>query len=326
LKNKIILTGLFLTSAISCSNFKPVVFTEAYLNPLTTTNVTIADLNFQYALFNQYASGLSYKFRMEYSVLGGDNLNLGILANVNGGSFFFNSWDIVTSSFAEAELDSTWRQRLNTILFNRQFVTSTGLADQNDRLQLFKQSTQTVNYAIKIRSQITYNVDVGALFLAFYSQQNIGIDQFEMFINFYNRNDQLLNTIRFDTDRTATVRNRLYDLPKVITGVAGFELWFNWLDIPPFQTAPDFNNVIQLFEFNLFTNQQEIKIPDDPSGDIFGFEFVAVEWWDILGHLQNFAWWIVNKSPISPLFEWIDDYVITWVSGLITFITGIFRL
>jgi hypothetical protein len=86
------------------------------------------------------------------------------------------------------------------------------------------------------------------------------------------------------------------------------------------------DNYIVFKEFNLFTQNQEIAIPDDPSGDLFGFEFVAVEWWNFLGHLQNFAWWIVNRSPVRFVFEFIDTYIITWISGLITLLTGVFNL
>jgi hypothetical protein len=97
-----------------------------------------------------------------------------------------------------------------------------------------------------------------------------------------------------------------------------------WVDIPPYVATAD--NYIVFKEFNLFTQNQEIAIPDDPSGDLFGFEFVAVEWWNFLGHLQNFAWWIVNRSPVRFVFEFIDTYIITWISGLITLLTGVFNL
>jgi hypothetical protein len=160
--------------------------------------------------------------------------------------------------------------------------------------------------------------------MAFRSDSFAGsVDQYFKFIEFYNSNDILLQTYLLDQDRTNINRNYLYSLASITTNVKSFNLKLQWVDTPPQATS---NALIFIGEFNLFTQSQEISIPDDTDGNVFGFEFVAVEWWNFLGHLQNFAWWIVNKSPISPLFVWIDEYVITWISGLITFITGVFDL
>jgi hypothetical protein len=153
----------------------------------------------------------------------------------------------------------------------------------------------------------------------------VNINEALTFISFYNKDDLLLQTVLLRTSSgiAPAILSDVYNLSTVITNVNRFDFKIQMIDIPPYTS--DFSNYY-IFEFNLFTQNQEISIPDDAGGDRFGFEFVAVEWWNILGHLQNFIWWIINQSPIAPVFEWIEDYVITWVSGLITFITGVFRL
>lgn len=150
-----------------------------------------------------------------------------------------------------------------------------------------------------------------------------GVNNFYKYLDFYNTRDELLQTYLLDTDITGTVRNYVYDLSTILTNVNRFRLKFQWVDTPPFATSDTY---IYVAEFNLFTQDQEINIPDDAEGDLFGFEYVAVEWWDILGHLQNFLWWIVNQSPIAPVFEWIDTYIISWIVGLVDIIVGVFAL
>ena len=323
MKNKIILSGLFLTTAISCSAYRPIVLTDAYLFPVSTTEVDYEDINFSYALFNQYASGLSYKFRVNFSTynLAIDN-SIAIL--YDGVTTQFTNWTTKTNTFIEGSPDATFRSKLNNILFGRQFDLATKKAITTDYLNITRRAlAQTVNYEVIIESAISYSVNIGSVYQAFRSTPN-SFDQYYKFIKFYDVNDNLLQTIFLEDDRSNINRNYVHDLGTIITNVRKFSLVFQWVDIPPFVVSGDAD--ILMHEFNIFTQNQEISIPDDASGDRFGFEFVAVEWWNILGHLQNFAWWIVNQSPVAPIFEWIDDYIITWVSGLITFITGIFRL
>jgi hypothetical protein len=325
LKNKIILSGLFLTTAISCSNFRPIVL-NAFLDPESTTEVTYDDINWAYALFNQYSSGLTYDLRIDYSTLDGQITGNSIRLFDNGVQTFFNDWDTITSTFSLAEnIDPFWKNAFNRILFDRIFDRTTKKAVQsNSYIQFLKwPNHDSVNITITMRSNIKYKVNIGSVFQAFKSVKGPMTESYFKYITFYNDNNKLQSFL-LDTDNTFTDRNYLYDLSTILTNVNRFELQYQFLDIPPFETSGF--GVVEIWEFNLFTQQQEISIPDDTSGDIFGFEFVAVEWWDFLGHLQNFAWWIVNKSPISPLFEWIDTYVITWISGLITFLTGVFNL
>lgn len=327
MKNKLILSGLILTGVVSCASFKPLVLTEAYLNPATTTAVTYDDINFQNALFNQFASQLSFTLRVNYSSAAAGALfrSLGVFISYFG---YFNNWTTITSTFSEGECAGACKAGLTKSLFNREFDTTTGKATSSTGviiLTKFGNDTgpnDTVNLEIKVKSLITYNVNVGAVYLASKTFVNGNINNFYTWITFY-KDGETLNTFLLNQNTSNVQIDILYDLANVLTGIDAFDLWIQWVDSPPFATAA---SQTELIEFNLFTQGSEIRIPDDASGEVFGFKFVAVEWWDILGHLQNFAWWIVNKSPISPLFIWIDTYIISWISGLITFITGVFDL
>ena len=321
--NKIIYTIIFLTSAISCSSFKPYVFTNGYLNPTTTTTgTTYEDLNFSYALFNQYASGLSYSFRLDYSTLSTPLITDSI--RVNTGLGFYNDWHTITSTFAEGDLTPAWTQAVNNILFDRAFNRTTKLADETFELDFRKPTfADTVNFSIIIKSKISYSVSIGSVYMAFKSFVPGTVEEFYNYIYFYDGNNNLLQTYLLTQDRSFTFRNNKYNLSTILTNVKRFDIQFQWVDTPPFTTSA---SLFRIHEFNLFTDNQELSIPDDATGNVFGFEFVAVEWWNVFGHLQNFTWWIFNQSPIAPLFQFIEDYVLVWISGLITFITGIFRL
>lgn len=317
---------LFLTSAVSCSNFRPLVFTDAFLNPETTTEVTFEQLNFSYALFNQYASSLRYQFRLDYSSFNNLLVNQSIQVNGIPGLNYFNEWDIVTNTFAEALVVSEqWTQALNSILFDRSFDRVTKKATTTKELVLIKQSgvNNIVNFEIRIISSIDYKVNIGSAYMAFLSFVSAGINNYFNYILFFDRNNNLLQTYLLTQDRSITNRNFSYNLSEIVTNVRKFHLLFQWNDTPPFDTG---GALVAIREFNLFTQNQELDIPDDTSGDRFGFVFVAVEWWNVFGHLQNFTWWIFNQSPIAPLFEFIEEYLFTWIDGLITFIVGIFRL
>jgi len=322
-KNKLILSGLFLTTAISCSAYRPFVLTDAYIFPVITTEVDYEDINWSYALFNQYASGLTYKFRVNFS-----NYNLAIDNSIailyDGITTPFTNWTTKTATFIEGSPDATFRTKLNNILFGRQFDLGSKKAITTDYLNITRRSLAfTVNYEVIIESAISYSVNIGSVYQAFRSTPN-SFDQYYKFINFYDVNNNLLQSVFLDNDRTNINRNYVSDLGTIITNVRKFSLVFQWVDLPPFNTGGDAD--ILMHEFNIFTQNQEISIPDDASGDRFGFSFVAVEWWNFLGHLQNFAWWIVNQSPVAPIFEWLDTYIIRWIVGLVDIIVGVFRL
>ena len=322
-KNKLILSSLILTGAISCSSFRPYVFTDALVYPITTTETFYYDLNYQYALFNQYASGLSYKFRMNYSNYVFLNVNFGLSLRIDGTTYIFQDWDFIGPTFAEAELDTVWTQRLNKILFGRQFNETTFKATTDNFIDFVKYTGDTVNFEIIIDSKITYNVNIGSVYQAFWSIKDPNIENFYNYLKFYNRNDDLLQSVLLTADTAGTQRNYIFNLSNIITNVSRFEILIQWVDTPPFHTG---YAEFFIYEFNMFTQNSEIAIPDDASGDLFGFEFVAVEWWNILGHLQNFLWWIVNQSPLRPLFEWLDTYIISWIRNFIDILTGVFNL
>ena len=325
MKSKIILSGLFLTGAVSCASFKPFVLTNAFINPETTTDVDYEDLNFSYALFNQYASGLSYTLRMDYSFIQSNQINFGVSTDIDGVFNWFTSWDTITNNFAEAELNNVWRARFNRVFFDRDFDRVTKKARAANKIQFWNQMVNNTYLSIKVKSAITYSVNIGSVYAAFKANVGATVDGYNMYIVFRDVNDAVLQTVLLDQDRSNIQRDRVYGVSNIITGVRSFDFYIEWVDTPP-QGGGLFTQLTEFYEFNLFTQLSEISIPDDVSGDRFGFEFVAVEWWNILGHLQNFAWWIVNKSPIAPVFEWLDTYVLTWVNGLITFITGVFNL
>jgi len=258
------------------------------------------------------------------------DLNRSIIYFDGANQFFFNSWTTIGSTFAEAELDSVWRTRINTALFDRQFNRTTKFPLTAPEIAFRKisvgNSADNVSLEIIVKSKISYKVNIGSMYMSYVSNGPSNITSFETFVRFFNSNDIQLNQFRIINNPTTIITDyhEIYNLGTIVSNVNRFDLVFRWVDIPPYATNAD--AFIAIREMNLFTQGQEISIPDDVEGDRFGFSFVAVEWWDILGHLQNFAWWIVNRSPIAPVFEWLEDYVITWVSGLITFITGVFRL
>jgi hypothetical protein len=327
LKNKIILTGLFLTTAISCSAYRPIVL-NAYLDPETTTTVDYEDINWSYALFNQYASGLDFKFRLNYSqAISSTMLNRTVNYNTPSASIWFEDWTTITSTYAEGILNDSWRARVIDIFFSREFDRTTKNPITNKILIIQRKGeNDTLNFELIIESRISYSVNIGSVYLSYVNGVDAGhgLESFSTFISFYNKDDELQQSFLL-IDSLSGSGNNLYGLSTISTNVNRFDLQFRWIDTPPYNPGGK-NAFLFIYQFNLFTQNAEISVPDDPEGDVFGFEFVAVEWWNILGHLQNFLWWVVNKSPISPIFVWLDTYVITWVSGLITFITGIFRL
>ena len=322
--NKLILSSLILTSAVSCSNFRPIIFTNAFLDPESTTSVDYEDLNFSYALFNQYASGLDYKLRLNYSNQIFDNLNNGLQFETRSGFFDFdiNDWDTITSTFAEVELNTFWRSKVNEIFFDRDFNRTTKLPTRDYYLQFIKRVGDTVNLEWIIESKIKYNVNIGSVYKSFRNIDLGGLTSMEIFLELFNDN-QKLQTIRLTNDTSGVDRDYLFGLSTVITNVNKFKLLYRFVDVPPYVSNI---SLFRIYEFNIFTQGAEIKIPEGAEDNLFGFEFVAVEWWDILGHLQNFAWWIVNRSPIKPLFEWLDTYIISWIRNFIDIITGVFNL
>jgi len=318
---------LLLVVPTSCVSFKPFVFTDAYLNPQSTTIVNYDNLNWSYALFNQFASGLTYGLRMNFDAYNINQTNFALRYQQDATTaFIFNEWNIVSGTFVEAtELSPTWRQRFNTIFFDRLFDRTNKKPTFYPHIRWDKNPIlNSVNLELIIKSKISYNVNVGSVYNSFYAVP-VNIDKIETWITFFNKDNQLLQTFLLDTETVVSgvLQSDLYNLSTVITNVNRFDLKVQMIDTPPY--TANFSNYY-FFEFNIFTQNQEISIPDDADGDLFGFEFVAVEWWNFLGHAQNFLWWVINKSPISPVFVWIDTYIITWFVGFFNFMEDLFKL
>jgi len=51
-----------------------------------------------------------------------------------------------------------------------------------------------------------------------------------------------------------------------------------------------------------------------------------VEWWDILGHLNNALWWLTNESFLAPVFQWIDDYIISFIEVIFNMLGALIGL
>lgn len=322
MRNKIIYT-VTLVSLISCSNFKPYVLTQAYIVPETrTVPTTYENLNFQQALFNQYASGLEYTLRLEYTNQIPNNINFGLVYLPNAvSSIPFQAWDIITPTYAEAEITGVWKQRLTQVFFDRNFDPTTKTPATFPTMYLRKWPGDSLNWIFKIESKISYSVNIGAVYLDYDGGINVSIDQFYIYNDFFNKNNELAQSVLLDTNRIGG--SSYYNLGNVITDINRFDLYFQMVDVPPYTTGV---SDIYITEFNVFTQSSDIKIPTDPEGGLFGWVFEAVEWWDFLGHAKNIGWWIVNKSPVAPVFEFIDTYIITWISGLIDFIIGVFNI
>jgi hypothetical protein len=303
-------------------SYRPLVITHASLYP-TPTLATRNDFNWSYALFNQYASSLEYSFRLDFSSFSTSYLSSAIRMVVGGTTYSYGTWPTVGTGFAESGiLPDVWAQRLKTILFNRQFDTL-NKATSTDRLILrkpFVSGDSDVNLTITIRSTMNYRVNVGSLILASGITTSTSLDNFGMNIRFYSDlNVELQNAILWNTT-TMSSDTRKFDLGTILTDINRFELSTSFTDIPPGgSTSPE----MIIYEFNLFA-LTEIFVEDGDTDDLWGWEYEVVEWWNILGHFKNLGWWLINESPISPVFKWLDEYVLTWVYGFFNILEDIF--
>jgi hypothetical protein len=301
------LLGL-LTLIPSC--YRPLVLSNAAIYP-TMTLATRNDFNFSYALFNQFASNLEYSFRLDYSTLSTTYLSNAIGFFIDGVSYSYGTWPIVNTSYAESGiLDEITSQRLSRILFDRNFNVS-NKADNAARIRLRKSPVSgdgDVNLTISIKSKINYAVNVGTILLASQLTSVVGLDNFAMRVDFFNNNVLLQDAILY-TSTTMANDTRKWDLGTILTNVNNFNLVISMTDIPPTTTS---TIEMTIFEFNLFA-LSEIIIESGDTDDLWGWEYEAVEWYNILGHLKNLGWWLVNESPISPIFSWLDDYILSWI-------------
>lgn len=317
-KNKLLALSLIATLT-GC--YRPLIFTDAAIYP-TPVSATRNDFNWSYGLFNQFASNLQYSFRLDYSVLSTTYLTTAIRMIVGGTTYNYGTWPVVTSSYAESgTLDSTWSQRLSTILFNRDFDAS-NKALNTDRLSLRKSAVTgdgDVNLTITIKSRVNYAVNVGTILLASQLVTTTGLDNFGLRTIFYNDTTILQDAIMY-TSTTMGSDTRKWDLGTILTNVNNFDLIVSLTDIPPTTGA---TIEMTIFEYNLFA-LTEVVIEEGETNDLWGWEYEVVEWYNILGHFKNIGWWLINQSPISPIFVWIDTYIITWISAFFNILEDLF--
>jgi hypothetical protein len=145
-------------------------------------------------------------------------------------------------------------------------------------------------------------------------------DVFIYDIAFYN-NNELLNNISFPQINDTTALNTYKAVfPITMTNVNALTFVFSMID-PTGNGNPRFT----LHEFNLFA-ATEIAVPDNADDTTFGIEYIQVEWWDILGHLNNALWWLTNESFLAPVFEWIDDYIIDFIEVIFNMLGALLGL
>lgn len=298
------------------------------LEPVSYVSADINDFTFTKAFFNQYSTLLNYDLYLEYP-FGLTTLqkqtfrNNAVFYQPTSGSpaIWLTNWTTLETDYAETTLDNTWKAYFNEVLFSRNFIGLTGKAIEYPRIGIRKENISGTgldsDITLTIRSAIRYRIAPAEILLAL-SYTDPSDDTLIYSINFYN-NDTLLNVIDFpQLTATTTIDTYKGVFPIAITNVNELKLSFSLID-PTGNSSP----LVALSEFNLFA-QTEIAVPDQADSTIFGLEYIQVEWWDILGHLNNALWWLVNESFLSPMFEWLDTYIISfftlmfnWIGDLI---------
>lgn len=300
------------------------------LEPISYTEATVDDFTFTKAFFNQYSTLLNYDLYLEYPT-GLTTLqkqtfrNNAVAYQATSGSaaVWLTSWTTLETDYAETTLDNTWKGYFNEVLFSRNFIGSTGKAVEFPRVIISKENISSTgldsDITLTIRSAIRYRIAPAEILLAL-SYTDPGDDSLIYSINFYD-NDTILNVIDFP-QLTATTMINTYKgvFPIAITNVNALKLSFSLID-PTGNSSP----LVALSEFNLFA-ASEIAVPDNADETIFGLEYIQVEWWDILGHLNNALWWLVNESFLSPMFEWLDTYIISFFTTIFNIMVGLLGL
>lgn len=320
---------IVLTSVIMTSCPMRVLGINA-LEPISYAAATVDDFTFTKAFFNQYSTLLNYDLRLEYP-LGISTLdkqairNNAIFYQATSGSaaIYLTTWDILENDYAETSLDNTWKGYFNEVLFSRNFNSSTGKAEQYPRIGISKLNVAgtalDTDITLSIKSAIRYRISPAEMLLAW--SYSGGADDVLIYqIDFYS-NGVFLNNISFP-QITATTAIETYKatFPIALTNVNELKLSFSLID-PTGNSTPS----VRISEFNLFA-ATEIAVPDDADSTIFGLEYIQVEWWDILGHLNNALWWLVNESFLSPIFEWLDTYIISFFTTIFNFMVVLLGL
>ena len=277
------------------------------LEPISYVAASVDDFTFTKAFFNQYSTLLNYDLHLEYP-FGLTTLqkqtfrNNAVAYQATSGSpaEWLTTWDTLETDYAETTLDNEWKGYFNEVLFSRNFVGSTGKAVEYPRIIIQKENISSTgldsDITVSIRSAIRYRIAPAEMLLAL-SYVDPGDDTLIYSINFYN-NGILLNNFDFpQLTATTTIDTYKAVFPIAITNVNELKLSFSLID-PTGNSSP----LVALSEFNLFA-ATEIAVPDNADETIFGLEYIQVEWWDILGHMNNILWWLVNESFLSPVLE-----------------------
>lgn len=288
------------------------------LEPISYVASSVDDFNFTKAFFNQFSTLLNYDLYLEYptglTTLQKETFRNNAVAyqdTSGSAAIYLTQWDTLETDYAETTLNSTWKAYFNEVMFSRNFNSSTGKAEEYPRFIIFKPNIAGTgldsDITLTIRSAIRYRIAPAEILLAF-SFDDPSDDTLIYQLNFYNE-DTLLNVITFpQLTATQTVNTYKGVLPIAITNVNEIKFSFSMID-PTGNSRP----LVAISEFNLFA-ETSIAVPDNADDSVFGIEYIQVEWWDILGHLNNALWWLVNESFIAPVFQWIDDYIITYIS------------
>jgi hypothetical protein len=289
------------------------------LAPVSYVASGVNDFTFTKAFFNQFSTLLNYDLKLFYPIGLSDAQKTtfrenAVYYNASSTSSLIplTNWTTLTGDFAATTLDNTWKGYFNEVLFSRNFVAGTGKAQEFpliriQKTNLFSTGLDT-DLTLTIRSAIRYRISPAEMLLAWSFNQGSIDDVFVYGISFFNDN-QLLNTIDFPQISTTTALDTYKAVfPITMTNVNALQFTFSMID-PTGNSQPR----ITLQEFNLFA-ATEIAVPDDADNSTFGIEYIQVEWWDILGHLNNALWWLTNESFIAPVFKWIDDYIISFIN------------
>jgi len=301
------------------------------LAPVSYVASGVNDFTFTKAFFNQFSTLVNYDLKLFYplGITDGQKITfrnnaLNYRASSGATPIDFTNWDTSNPDFAFATLDSTWKGYFNQVLFSRNFNGGTGKAEQYpeirvDKVNILGTSLDT-DLTLTIRSAIRFRIAPAEMLLSWSFTEGDADDIFTYGISFYNDNE-LLNTIDFPQISATTALDTYKAVfPITLTNVNALTFVFTMID-PTGNSNPRFT----LHEFNLFA-ASEIAVPDNADDTTFGIEYIQVEWWDILGHLNNALWWLTNESFLAPVFQWIDDYIISFINVIFNILGNLIGL
>ena len=301
------------------------------LDVVSTSSADYEDFNFNRAFFNQFTSLLDLTIQLDYPSGYSDaertvyENNALCYQSANAAPLVcLTDWTRPLPNTSKAVLNSTWNQYITNSLFGRNFNTTTKKAERWPMIRLQKSilggRTNDIILSISLQSKISYQIAPAEALMAFTFVAANPDDRLGMSWYFQN-NETILGNIQtpiyIDDEPIDTVK---YVFPIVFNSVNNFTLYFILSN--PSGIGADY---VELHEFNFFA-ETPIKIPDDADEEVFGIKFTAVEWWDILGHFGNFIWWIVAKSPIAPIFIWVNDYILDWIGQTLNIFKEVFNL